>query len=252
MTSYHPPSPDPLAPYRQPLITHMVIQHLVEDHLEEEKWNQLHTPAVPVETAAQIIPRLPATIDRVLSTHPITGKLHQRLMNELEDLASVIAMEIPAAQAKELADYAGRIAAESPNASRPQGPRYLIDIPDEQLDAAAHALAAAGIPFHHTTNLAWLSKEADLDHLCVTADLPDIIAALNRELELEESPRRFRVIPQLLSRRDTRSFMSIATELIAWSGSTPIDTGRIAEKGGLQHILTNYHPNLLDLLFPAE
>ena len=105
--------------------------------------------------------------------------------------------------------------------------------------------------FHHVANLAYIDPEPDLDHLCTPSDIPSIIAALNQHLEHEGSRHRISNMPRQLSRRQTHSLLSIASELITWSGSRPVDTGRIDENGGLEKVISQFHPELAPCSNPS-
>ena len=244
MPSYNTPHPDPMAPYSQPLLTELVIQKIAEKHNPEDTWNQMHKPAVPVATAQSIAPALRTVMAETLADYETPSRLHDRIMLELEDLASTIADRLPENQSKALAEHAPTMAKEPATNGRHQGRRYIIDIPDEHLDAAAHALTAAGVEFHHTDSMAMVSRDADLDHLCTPADIPAIIEALNCHLLSEDSSRRLQSNPGTLSHLQTQSFLSIAQELICWSGNRAIDTTRIDDHGGLEKVISSYHPEL--------
>ena len=242
MPSYN--TPDPMARYSQPLLTELVIQIVAEKHNPEDTWNQMHRPAVPVTSAQSVAPALHTVMADTLAEYKMPSRLHDRIMLELEDLASTIADRLPQDQSKALAAHAAVLAKEPPANARHRGRRYIIDIPDEHLDAAGHALTAAGVEFHHTDNMAMVSPDADLDHLCTPADIPAIIEALNCHLLSEDSSRRLQTNPGTLSHLQTQSFLSIAQELICWSGNRAIDTTRIDEHGGLEKVISSYHPEL--------
>lgn len=130
--------------------------------------------------------------------------------------------------------------------------QYLLDIADERLEAAAHALAAADIYFDPTASMAIVNPEADLDHACSAKDAPAVLEALNGILEYTGSPRRLDSNAEGLDRPQTRSLLSIAAELICWSGNRPADDSRIAEHGGVEAVIAKYHPELARLYTPPR
>ena len=129
--------------------------------------------------------------------------------------------------------------------------QYLIEIAEERLEAAVHGLAAAGVPFDATASIAIVNPEADLDHACSAKDAPAILEALNGILDYTGSPRRLRLPDQGLPRRQTCSLLSIASELICWSGNRPADDSRISDHGGVETVIAKYHPELAELYSAA-
>lgn len=129
--------------------------------------------------------------------------------------------------------------------------QYLLEIAEERLEAAAHGLAAAGVPFNPRDNMAVVNPEADLDHACSGKDAPAILETLNGILHYTGAPRRLQPPANGLTRRQVRSLLSIASELICWSGNRPADDSRIAERAGLEAIIEKHHPELAELYRPA-
>ena len=125
--------------------------------------------------------------------------------------------------------------------------QYLLEIAEDRLEAAAHGLAAAGVSFDATASMAVVNPEADLDHACSAKDAPAILEALNGALAYADSPKRLEAPPAGLTRAETRSLLSIASELICWSGNRPVDDSRIADHGGVEALIANSHPELAEL-----
>ena len=129
--------------------------------------------------------------------------------------------------------------------------KYILEIADENLDRAVHAMAAAGVDFDPDLAVAYVNGDADLDHVCTGEDAPAVMEALNGMLEYNGSPRRLRIPEGGLTRSQTRSLLSIASELICWSRNRPVDDSAVSDHGGVEAVVTNYHPDLALLFTPA-
>ena len=128
--------------------------------------------------------------------------------------------------------------------------KYILDIADENLDRAVHAMAAAGVDFDPDLAVAYVSGDADLDHVCTADDAPAVIEALNGMLEYTGRPRRLRIPEDGLTRSQTRSLLSIASELICWSRNRPVDDSAVSDHGGVETVIASYHPDLALLYTP--
>ena len=129
--------------------------------------------------------------------------------------------------------------------------KYILEISDDNLDPAVHALATAGVDFDPDQAVAYVSGDADLDHVCTAADAPAVVDALNGILEYTGRPRRLRIPEEGLSRSQTRSLLSIASQLICWSRNKPVDDSAVADHGGVEAVIAKYHPDLALLFTPA-
>lgn len=90
--------PSPMDSYQGRIFANLVVQTIAEQGCPEDLWSDLNQPALDYNQAATIAPVLPEALTKAVKHYKVPGKLHDRILSEMEDLAHAVALGLPQEQ----------------------------------------------------------------------------------------------------------------------------------------------------------